>query len=155
MMMAAKPAWMQGLTPEQVAFFLALEPEQAACRGSHRHKFLLADLLPGRNLPRSVKLEKIGAVLQVTDHCARGCGRWIRYVTDSHYVIDYSTARYGGGGPNYSAAGLALPAGADRAFMANMQAELLEQAWRLQLKQQQQDETSQTVVRFRTAEGGT
>jgi hypothetical protein len=126
---------MRGLSQDQVNFYLGLEPAQAACRGRRRHDFRLADLLPGADLPPTVKLEKIGVIFEVTDHCARGCGRWIRYITDNRGLIDYSTARYGGGGPKYSATGLALTVADDRLFFAHMQATLIVEAYRRQAAQ--------------------
>lgn len=146
---------MKGLTAEQIEFYLRLEPAQAACRGTHRHKFLLADLLPGKNLPKTVRLEKVGAIFEVTDHCARKCGRWIRYLTDRRGMIDYSTARYGGGGPNYSAAGLAIPKGTDRLFMAHMQASLIVEAYARMVAQAARHaalaQADQRVVPFKAA----
>jgi hypothetical protein len=113
-----KPEWMYGLDQEQIEFYQRLEPEQAMCRGGRRHHFHMQDLIAGRNLPHGINLVPVrGGVYQLTDHCERGCGRWIRYETLPGGAIDWDSARYGGGGPNYRAKGLGLTAGDDKLFM--------------------------------------
>jgi hypothetical protein len=143
--MMTKPAWMHGLTPEQIDFYLSLEPEQAACRGRRRHDFRLADLLPGRDLPRTVDLDRVGGVYELTDHCARKCGRFIRVLTNRAGMIDWSTARYGGGGPNYLATGLGLTAGNDRLFFDHMQASLIVEAYKRRAAQAQRAAAQQAA----------
>jgi hypothetical protein len=143
--MTKKPAWMHGLTPEQIEFYLRLEPSQAACRGRRRHDFRLADLLPGKDLPKTVELDRVGGVYELTDHCARKCGRFIRVLTDRRGMLDWSTARYGGGGPNYLATGLGLTAGNDRLFFDDMQSSLIVEAWKRRQAQAQRRAAAQAA----------
>lgn len=116
--MTTRPDWMKGLDPDQIEFYQRLSPAQAACRGGRRHNFQLRELLTRAKLPRTLQLTPmVQGGYQITDHCARGCGRWIRYITLPSGGIDWDSAVYGGGGSNYHAKGLDLSAGDDRQFM--------------------------------------
>jgi hypothetical protein len=115
---SSKPEWMRGLDPDQVEFYQRLSPAAAACRGGRRHQFQLRDLLTRDRLPRGIDLApQAGGVYQVTDHCARKCGRWIRYTTNAAGAIDWDSAHYGGAEDTYLATGLGLSAADDRLFM--------------------------------------
>ncbi len=93
-----KPGWMHGLDQDQISFYEGLDPQQAVCRGRRRHKFPLDDLIPGRVFPGGIELAPVQGVYQLTAHCQRDCGRWIRYMTSAAGEIDWDSAVYGGGG---------------------------------------------------------
>lgn len=124
---------MRGLDEDQIEFYRRLDPEQAVCRGKRRHDF--PGIIPGREIPASIRIAAVGrGVAEITEHCERGCGRFITYLTDSHGVPDYSTRRYGGGGERYHATGLGLTAANDQSFMAFSQAETINNAVALAAK---------------------
>jgi hypothetical protein len=130
MIMAKKPDWMRDLDDEQVEFYRGLDPEQAVCRGKRRHLF--PGIVPGRKIPVTIDLVPVGyGVVEITEHCERGCGRWIRYLTRRNGTPDYSTAHYGGGGRRYRATGLRLTVADDRAFMEHVQGETIRDAVQL------------------------
>jgi hypothetical protein len=121
-----RPEWMYGLDQEQIDFYLGLDPEQAMCRGGRRHDFHMQDLIAGRDWPEAIELVPAhGGVYQLTDHCERGCGRWIRYDTLPGGAIDWDSARYGGGGARYHATGLGLTAGDDKLYMHYLQDQVI------------------------------
>lgn len=132
---STRPQWMRDLDQDQIDFYLGLDPQQAVCRGKRRHKFGLDDLIPGRAFPRGIDIQPAaGGVVQITDHCQRRCGRWIRYTTGPDGLIDWDTASYGGGGDRYHARGLGLSASDDREFMRYLQADQIRDAIQLILK---------------------
>jgi hypothetical protein len=129
-----RPTWMHGLDQEQIAFYGGLDPEQAVCRGKRRHKFHLDDLIPGRQFPEGIELVRIQGAYQLTDHCQRGCGRWVRYTTLAGGAIDWDSARYGGGGARYHATGLGLSVADDRLYMHYIQDEMVIERIKLYFK---------------------
>ena len=127
-----EPAWMSGLDEDQKDFYLGLDPQQAVCRGSRRHNFALDGLVPGDSLPSTLQaVRQRGGVIQITDHCQRGCGRWRRYSTFPGGAIDWDSCSYGGGGKRYLATGLGLTASDDRAYKRHIQDEAFADAWKL------------------------
>lgn len=131
-----RPGWMRDLDQEQIDFYLGLEPEQAMCRGKRRHDF--KGIIPGQKVPEFIIMARIQEGITLTEHCHRGCGRWVRYTTDSRGLIDYTSAVYGGGGPNYLATGLDLTAADDREFLRYEQAQTVLDSMRLREKQRLQ-----------------
>lgn len=139
-----KPAWMKGLDQAQIDFYLGLDPEQAMCRGGRRHKFNMQDLMAGYDWPKGVELTPAaGGVYQLTDHCQRNCGRWIRYDTVAGGRIDWDSARYGGGGDRYHAKGLGLTAGDDKLYMHWLQDEVIADRIRLVRKRARDSQREQ------------
>ena len=148
----AKPGWMRDLDVDQVSFYQHLSPEQAVCRGKRRHDF--PGIVPGKPLPASIAVERSAGVYQVTEHCERGCGRFITYLTSRAGVPDYSTVRYGGGGPNYLATGLGLTAADDRLHMAYQQADTIREAYRVAELGRTSPERQESLQRIAAAREG-
>jgi hypothetical protein len=143
----AKPDWMLDLDQNQIGFYLGLDPAVAVCRGKRRHKF--PGLVPGRPLPRTIDITRPGGIYQVTEHCERGCGRFITYSAGRDGRPDYSTARYGGwrsGEGGQLATGLGLTAGDDSAYMAYIQAEAVTEGFRLAEKRRLAAKRQQPAV---------
>jgi hypothetical protein len=129
------PDWMRDLDEDQVQFYTSLDAEAAVCRGKRRHKF--PGLVPGRALPRGIRITRNRGVYQVTEVCERGCGRTITYTAGTDGVPDYSTATYGGWKPGKQlATGLGLTAADDHAYMCYIQREAVTEGYRLLAKRE-------------------
>lgn len=133
-MAATKPAWAQGLDPDQRAFYEGLDPAQWVCRGRRRHRFHTDEPLPPGELADGLRLVKVTGGWELHDDCLRGCGRFLVFTTDNRGAIDWDSKHYGGGGRRYHATGLALTAADDRRFFEHQQGEQLADAIRLTIK---------------------